>query len=258
MTIDSYDQAVLDKDNKQSCQRSDFPLHSQPMQRLIITLDGPAGAGKSTVAWHLAKRLGLEFLDTGAMYRGLSAKCVERGIDPVAEDYAVVELARNSDFRFDWTQDPPRLHVGGTDVTDRLRDSDVTGQVSEVAAIPGVRQVMVREQRRMGDEHPRLVTEGRDQGSVVFPNAEAKFYLDASPSIRAKRRAEQLRAAGKTVNLEQIRQNIIDRDHKDSSRKDAPLICPEGARRINTSEMTLDDVVEMLFELVHEKAENTL
>ncbi len=228
------------------------------MQRLIITLDGPAGAGKSTVAWRLAKRLGLEFLDTGAMYRGLSAKCVERGIDPVTEDYAVVELARNSDFRFDWTQDPPRLTVGGTDVTDRLRDSDVTGQVSDVAAIPGVRQVMVREQRRMGSEHPRLVTEGRDQGSVVFPKAEVKFYLDATPTIRAQRRAEQLRAAGKKVDLEDIRERILDRDHKDSNRKDAPLVCPEGAQRINTSDMTLDQVIEMLFGLVHQEAGQAL
>lgn len=229
-----------------------------PMQRLIITLDGPAGAGKSTVAWSLAKRLGLEFLDTGAMYRGLSAKCVERGIDPVAEDYAVVELARHSEFRFDWTQDPPRLTVGGTDVTDRLRDSDVTGQVSDVAAIGGVRQVMVREQRRMGSEHPRLVTEGRDQGSVVFPNAEVKFYLDASSSVRAKRRAEQLRAAGKKADLKQIRENILERDRKDSSRKDAPLICPEDARRIDTSDMTLEEVVDLLEGLVKETAGSTL
>jgi len=222
------------------------------MQRLIITLDGPAGAGKSTVAWHLAEKLGLEFLDTGAMYRGLSAKCVERGIDPVAEDYAVVELARHSEFRFDWTQDPPRLSVGGTDVTDRLRDSDVTGQVSEVAAISGVRQVMVREQRRMGSEHPRLVTEGRDQGSVVFPEAEVKFYLDANCSVRAKRRAEQLREVGKKVDLEEIRNGILERDRKDSSRKDAPLICPEDANRIDTSKMSLDEVVDMLEDLVHE------
>lgn len=229
-----------------------------PMQRLIITLDGPAGAGKSTVAWRLAKRLGLEFLDTGAMYRGLSAKCVERGIDPVGEDYAVVELARNSEFRFDWSHDPPRLSVGGTDVTDRLRDSDVTGQVSDVAAIPGVRQVMVREQRRMGQEHPRLVTEGRDQGSVVFPKAEVKFYLDASPGVRARRRAEQLRAAGKKVDLEQIREGILERDRKDSSRKDAPLICPEDALRIDTSQMSLEQVVDLLEGLVHETVGQTL
>ncbi len=222
------------------------------MQRLIITLDGPAGAGKSTVAWRLAKRLGLEFLDTGAMYRGLSAKCVERGIDPVEEDYAVVELARNCEFRFNWQHDPPRLSVGGTDVTDRLRDTDVTGQVSDVAAIGAVRQVMVREQRRMGREHPRLVTEGRDQGSVVFPEAEVKFYLDASTNVRAKRRADQLKDAGKKVDLEQIRENILERDRKDSSRKDAPLICPKDARRINTSEMTLDEVIDLLEKYVHE------
>jgi CMP/dCMP kinase len=228
------------------------------MQRLIITLDGPAGAGKSTVAWSLAKRLGLEFLDTGAMYRGLSAKCVERGIDPVAEAYAVVKLARESEFRFDWSQDPPRLSVGGTDVTDRLRDSDVTGQVSEVAAISGVRQVMVREQRRMGSEHPRLVTEGRDQGSVVFPEAEVKFYLDANPSVRAKRRADQLRDAGKKVDLEQIRQGILERDRKDTNRKDAPLICPEDATRIDTSDMTLAEVIEMLFGMVHQTAGQAL
>ncbi len=228
------------------------------MQRLIITLDGPAGAGKSTVAWRLAKRLGLEFLDTGAMYRGLSAKCVERGIDPVTEDYAVVELARHSEFRFNWSHDPPRLSVGGTDVTDRLRDSDVTGQVSEVAAISGVRAVMVREQRRMGEEHPRLVTEGRDQGSVVFPNAEVKFYLDASPGVRAKRRAEQLKQAGKKADLEEIRNGILERDRKDSSRKDAPLICPQDAKRIDTSQMSLDEVVDMLEGLVHEAVGQTL
>ena len=228
------------------------------MQRLIITLDGPAGAGKSTVAWRLAKRLGLEFLDTGAMYRGLSAKCVERGIDPVQEDYAVVELARNSTFRFDWSHDPPRLSVGGTDVTDRLRDSDVTGQVSDVAAIGGVRQVMVREQRRMGEEHPRLVTEGRDQGSVVFPKAEVKFYLDASSGVRAKRRAEQLKAAGKKVDLEQIRHNIMERDRKDSNRKDAPLICPDDAQRIDTSDMTLDEVIDLLEKRVQQAAGQVL
>ncbi len=149
-------------------------------------------------------------------------------------------------MRFDWQADPPRLTVGRVDVTDRLRDGDVTEAVSDVAAIPGVRQVLVDNQRRIGREHPRLVTEGRDQGSVVFPDAEAKFYLDANPSIRAKRRADQLKAAGKPANLEAIRESIIQRDRKDSSRADAPLICPDDAERIDTSEMTLDQVVDLL------------
>ena len=229
------------------------------MQRLIITLDGPAGAGKSTVAWRLAKRLGLEFLDTGAMYRGSSA--------PSASSAGSIRLPRTTPssswpvtahFVLTGTHDPPRLSVGGTDVTDRLRDMDVTSQVSDVAAISGVRQVMVREQRRMGEEHPRLVTEGRDQGSVVFPNAEVKFYLDASPTVRAKRRADQLKAAGKKVDLEQIRKNILERDRKDSSRKDAPLICPEDALRIDTSDMSLEEVVDHLENLVKQTAGSVL
>lgn len=223
------------------------------MQRLIVTLDGPAGSGKSSVSRRLAQRLGLEFLDTGAMYRGLTAKALERGIDPIEEVHAVVELARHFPLSFDWEQDPPRLLIGGNDITDRLRDPDVTGRVSDVAAIPGVRKVMVEAQQRIGREHPRLVTEGRDQGSVVFPDADAKFYLDASAHVRAKRRADQLKAAGRHVDQEQIRQEILARDRKDSTRVDAPLICPEDAERIDTSDMTLDEVLDLLERKVREK-----
>lgn len=216
------------------------------MQRLIVTLDGPAGSGKSTVARELARRLGVEFLDTGAMYRGLTAKALDRGIDPVTEDYAVVELARHAPLHFDWSHDPPRLYVGETDMTDRLRDADVTTAVSDVAGLSGVRQVLVEAQRRIGAEHPRLVTEGRDQGSVVFPEADVKFYLDARPVVRAQRRAEQIRRAGRHADLEAIRQAIVARDQRDASRADGPLICPPDAERIDTSDMSLEEVVELL------------
>ena len=218
------------------------------MQRFIVTLDGPAGSGKSTVARRLAARLGLDFLDTGAMYRGLTAKALDRGIDPANDDeaYAVVELARHAAIDFDWAYDPPRLIISGVDVTERLRDRDVTERVSDVAAMTPVRQVLVEAQRRIGRDHPGLVTEGRDQGSVVFPDAEAKFYLDASPTVRAHRRAEQLREMGKPVDLNAIRNNIVLRDRKDSSRKMGPLICPDDATRIDTSGMSLDDVVDLL------------
>lgn len=220
------------------------------MQRLIVTLDGPAGSGKSTVARQLAQRLQLDFLDTGAMYRGLTARALDRGIDILAEGYAVVEMARHAELAFDWAADPPRLLIQGLDMTERLRDRDVTAFVSDVAAMPAVRHVLVDAQRDIGRHHPGLVTEGRDQGSVVFPDAEVKFYLDASAQIRAERRAGQLRELGKPFDLEAIREAIILRDRKDSTRSIAPLICPEDARRIETSDMDLGRVVNLLEQTV--------
>lgn len=216
------------------------------MQRLIVTLDGPAGSGKSTLARQLAQRLGVEFLDTGAMYRALAAMALMRGIDVKSEAYAVVELARHRPIRFDWASDPPGVYVGETEVSERLRDSDVTEAASPIAAIGAVRQVLVEAQRNIGKEHPRLVSEGRDQGSVVFPHADVKFYLDARPAVRAQRRAEQLRADGRHADLEAIRQSILDRDRRDANREDGPLICPEDAKRIDTSDMPLDAVLDEL------------
>ncbi|MCX5660210.1 MAG: d(CMP) kinase [Planctomycetota bacterium] len=241
------------------------------MQPLIITLDGPAGSGKSTVARRLAQRLGLEFLDTGAMYRGLTAHCLDHGIDPAGEAALVVEFLRPARLRFNWKADPPRLHIqqfahghaatappgvtppaGESDITPRLRDQDVTLKVSDIAAIGAVRHMMVDAQRDIARTHPRLVTEGRDQGSVVFPDAQMKFYLDARPQVRARRRAEQLAAAGKPADPDQIVAQILRRDHRDVHRADGPLICPGDAVRVDTSEMSLDQVVEHLEERVRQ------
>lgn len=223
------------------------------MGQLIITLDGPAGSGKSTVAGLLAKRLGMELLDTGAMYRGLTAYCLDHGIDPVSQPESVAETARKTTIRFDWSSDPPRLHVAGQDITDRLRDPDVTTCVNDVASIADVRLVLVGAQRRIADEHPRLVTEGRDQGSVVFPKAAVKFYLDANPQVRAARRAQQLRRAGQAADEAQILKRITQRDHRDTHRQDGPLICPDDATRVDTSGLTLDQVVDLLEEAVRRR-----
>ncbi len=229
------------------------------MEPLIITLDGPAGSGKSTVAGRLAQRLGLEFLDTGAMYRGLTAFCLDHGVSPTGDPARVLELLSHVSLSFDWKTNPPRLCVIDNesktdgagegvrrDVTTRLRDPDVTLNVSDIASIGAIRQMMVEAQRRIGREHARLVTEGRDQGSVVFPDARVKFYLDARPEVRARRRTEQLRAAGKPADEGQILEQILRRDDRDSHRADGPLICPPDANRVDTSNMTLDEVVDYL------------
>ncbi len=216
------------------------------MQPLVVTLDGPAGSGKSTVARLLAARLGVAFLDTGAMYRAITAVALDSGLDTATQAAEVTEMARRLDLRFDWNTDPPRLHADGRDVTDRLRDADVTRGVSDVAAMPQVRQILVEAQRRIGREHPRLVTEGRDQGSLVFPRAQAKFFLDAAPAVRARRRALQLREAGKPADEAQILQAILLRDHRDRSRPDGPLVCPADAEAVDTSDLGIEQVVDLL------------
>jgi CMP/dCMP kinase len=214
-------------------------------QPIIVTIDGPAGTGKSTVARQLAERLGLDFLDTGAMYRAAAAIVLDRGLDPADED-DVVSIISDADLHFDWTTDPPAVLAWLKPMNERIRERDVTALVSAIAAIAPLRRHMVRKQRIIGHQHPRLVTEGRDQGSVVFPDAAVKFYLDADERVRARRRAEQLREAGKIVDEAVLLQEIRARDLKDSSRTEGPLVIPQGAIMIDTSGLTLTGVVECL------------
>lgn len=225
---------------------------------LIVTLDGPAGSGKSTVARLLAKRLGVDFLDTGAMYRGITALCLNQHVDPATQTEQALEIAANAQITFDWQTDPPELFGQGINLTDRLRDADVTTAVSAIAALGPIREILVDAQRVIGKAHPRLVTEGRDQGSVVFPDAQVKFYLNAQAQVRAKRRAEQLRQAGKEADEQIICQQIIARDHKDSTRKDGPLICPDDAITVDTSQMTLQEVVDHLYNIVVHKIPSSI
>ena len=219
---------------------------------VIITIDGPAGTGKSTVAHLLATRLGLDFLDTGAMYRAAAFVALEREIDP-SDGPALAAAVAGLDLHFDWRHDPPRIMVGDRDISRRIRDLDVAEVVSIVAAQAELRSVLVEQQRRIAADHPRLVTEGRDQGSVVFPNAGARFYLDADIEVRADRRARQLIAAGMDVDHEQIVGGIIERDRIDSSRSDGPLIRPQGAIAVDTSELTAEQVVDELEGLSRER-----
>lgn len=214
-------------------------------ERLIITIDGPAGTGKSSVARTLAARLGLKFLDTGAMYRAAAAIVIDEHVD-INDHKAVVDAVERRDLHFDFDADPPELLCSGKSVMGRIRDHDVTLVVSPVAGIRTLRQEMVQKQRQIALAHPRLVAEGRDQGSVVFPDADMKFYLDASPAVRARRRADQLRAAGQKADESVLEREIAARDRSDESRTDGPLVCPADAARIDTSAMSFEDVVNTL------------
>ena len=213
--------------------------------RLIVTIDGPAGVGKSSVGRAVAKRLGLEFLDTGAMYRAATALSLDRGVN-LHDAHAVAALAREARLHFDWATDPPTLLAFDQAVMQRLRAADVDANVSTVAGLPELREVMVDLQRRIGERHPRLVSEGRDQGSVVFTDACVKIYLDATPRSRAERRARQISG----VDVGAVESDLIERDRRDSVRAVAPLRRPADAHLVDTSAMSFDEVVDALVALV--------
>lgn len=217
--------------------------------RFVVTIDGAAGTGKTSVAQELAERLGTDCLDTGAMYRAVSVLAVEHGIDPT-DGKGLAKAINELGIRFDWKQKPPTILVGGEDVSNRVRDLDVSSVVSIVAKQPEVRTVLVEQQQRIAREHPLLVTEGRDQGSVVFPDAIVRFFLEARIDERTKRRVKQLEESGKAVENAQVQQDISARDQIDSTRIDGPLTCPLGAIVIDTSEKTLEEVVDLMEESV--------
>lgn len=225
--------------------------HAPLPPRIIVTIDGPAGTGKSSTARALARRLGVDFLDTGAMYRAAAAIVLDNRLDP-ADVVAVVGRVREANLRFDWRADPPELLADGRSIMHRLREADVAALVSPLAGMTELRRLMVDLQQQIGREHARLVTEGRDQGSVVFPQADVKIYLDADPAVRAARRADQLRRSGLRADESTQAREITERDRSDSSRAEGPLICPQGAIRVDTTTSTFDQVVDRLEALVRQ------
>jgi cytidylate kinase len=205
----------------------------------VIAIDGPAGSGKSTVARRVADVLGMPYLDTGAMYRAVTFAALRRGIDPAdAED--VAHLAETVDLHIDNSE----VSVDGTDASIEIRGPEVTRAVSIVAANPAVRRELVRRQRAWATEHDGGVVEGRDIGTVVFPNAELKLFLTAAPGVRASRRAGEVRE----LDYETVAADIARRDALDEGRVASPLARADDAIVVDTTAMSIEDVVDKVLE----------
>lgn len=214
---------------------------------MIVTIDGPAGSGKSTAARGVAARLGFDFLDTGAMYRAVALRCLEAGVD-LGDPTAAAEIARKTDIQALGTT----VMSDGVDVTEAIRTPDVARAASVVAVNPEVRIALVALQRKAAKGR-NIVTEGRDQGTVVFPDAECKFYVTADPAERARRRQQELESKGTTVSLEETLDEIRSRDARDKSRDVAPLKQADDAIRVDTTGRSADDVLTFLVTTVRER-----
>jgi CMP/dCMP kinase len=219
--------------------------------RLTIAIDGPSGAGKSTVARSLARRLDYVYIDTGAMYRSLALRVQERGISPESER-ALQRLALSLRIRFVTEGEQTRVFCEGEDITEAIRTPEISRLASSISRLKGVREALVQMQREMGKKGG-VVLEGRDIGTVVFPDADVKFYLDAESNERIRRRYDEMVEKGVKVDLEETREELLQRDYNDTHRIHSPLKKAIDAVPIDSTHRSVEEVVEEMTRIIQEK-----
>jgi len=221
--------------------------------RIIITIDGPAGSGKSTSAKRVAQKLGLTYLDTGAMYRAITYLAIKNNV--IDQENKIIEIAENAALDLDFRDGTTHVTLNGEDITLAIRSFDVNSKVSDVSKIPGVRTALVKKQQEIGKNNA-VIAEGRDTGTVVFPDADVKIFLVANLEERANRRLKEFDATGEKLSFDQIKENISKRDYIDSNRQVSPLLKAADAIEIDTSDITIDEQVDIILEKIKEKANN--
>ena len=218
------------------------------MKKLVIAIDGPAGAGKSTIGKELAKRLGVPYFSTGALYRALAVKCLNLKLDARSQENAEF-IANNTEIDVKYEGQNQYIILDGVDVSNKIYNPEVSDVASQISVHPVIRQKLVDLQRSLA-ERQSIIMDGRDIGSVVLPKADFKFYLDADVRVRAQRRYDELVGKGKTVDYQSVLDEMIERDRRDKSRETSPLVICEDARVIDCTNLDINQVVDKFIQII--------
>ena len=220
-------------------------------QKLIVAIDGPAGSGKSTSAKIVAQSLGYLYIDTGAMYRAITLLAIR---NKISKDEDVIKLAEHTDIKLDFVDGETKVKVNDEDVTGEIRSHEVNSKVSEVSKIEGVRKILVNKQREMSKGDRGIVMEGRDIGTVVFPEADVKIFMTASIEARSERRMKEYLEKGTDISLEEVKKNLLSRDNIDSHRDVSPLTKADEAVDVDTSKVSIPEQVNIIIEEIKKAA----